>query len=230
MGGELYLCRQLGPQFIKHVLRIASQTGSIAQKCEGASTLQVGNCPGHGKDLAVLLEGAASRNQCPRTLWCFGDDHSKAKTADDAIAAWERARRRFGPQGKFRKDHTVIQNAIIQGSMGRRIYDIGATAKHGSREPRLESAGVSSGIDAKSQTADNGDAARCQITAETACYLAAVGCTTTRANNGDARRLQSFDLATDEQIAGWVGNLTEQIGISRIVESDEICAKLISPQ
>jgi hypothetical protein len=199
MGGELYLCRQLGPQFIKHVLRIASQTGSIAQKCEGASTLQVGNCPGHGKDLAVLLEGAASRNQCPRTLWCFGDDHSKAKTADDAIAAWERARRRFGPQGKFRKDHTVIQNAIIQGSMGRRIYD-------------------------------NGDAARCQITAETACYLAAVGCTTTRANNGDARRLQSFDLATDEQIAGWVGNLTEQIGISRIVESDEICAKLISPQ
>jgi len=199
MGAKLYLCRQLGPQFIKHVLRIASQTGSIARKCEGASTLQVGNFPGHGKDLAVLLEGAASRNQCPRTLWCFGDDHSKAKTADDAIAAWERARRRFGPQGKFRKDHTVIQNAIIQGSMGRRIYD-------------------------------NGDAARCQITAETACYLAAVGCTTTRANNGDARRLQSFDLATDEQIAGWVGNLTEQIGISRIVESDEICAKLISPQ
>ena len=94
----------VGGKGFPYIFPCGDERRALLYQGVGAPGLLVGYVPGHGKNVATLLQGASRRDPGSAIFPGFNHQHANRHAADKPVADGKILRRRKGAQRKLRRD------------------------------------------------------------------------------------------------------------------------------
>ena len=181
--------------------------------------------------VAAGIRGHACADQGAGTLRGLDHQGRQRQAGHDPVARREVPPQRPGA-GRMLADHRATPgDSGVQAGVGDGIGDVGTGAEHGQGQAarHFQRGGMGGGVDARRQSAGDGDAGFGQCAGEQPGVVQAAGAGATAADDGQLRMPQPPRLPGDEQRQRRAGDVAQQRRVVGIAPTHEVVAGGFQP-